>query len=110
MVIPYCLMWCIRRERNSRIFEDTESSMHDLKLFFIRTILNWLSANRNLSLFSIIDLIDLCNFCQYISCILGWLNFFLISIILLLIKKRKEKRIKMHKIGLTYRECRRNCQ
>ena len=84
--------------------------MHDLKLFFIRTILNWLSANRNLSLFSIIDLIDLCNFCQYISCILGWLNFFLISIILLLIKKRKEKRIKMHKIGLTYRERRRNCQ
>ena len=76
MVIPYCLMWCIRTERNSRIFEDTESSMHDLKLFFIRTILNWLSANRNLSLFSIIDLIDLCNFCQYISCILGWLNFF----------------------------------
>ena len=91
MVIPYCLMWCIRRERNSRIFEDTESSMHDLKLFFIRTILNWLSANRNLSLFSIIDLIDLCNFCQYISCILGWLNFFNFYNLITYQKKKKKE-------------------
>ena len=92
MVIPYCLMWCIRRERNSRIFEDTKSSMHDLKLFFIRTILNWLSANRNLSLFFIIDLIDLCNFCQYISCILGWLNFFFNFYNLITYQKKKRKK------------------
>ena len=67
---------------NSRSFEDTESSMLDLKLFFFRTLLDWLSALRNLSLFSIVDLLDICNFCNwlftcYISCILGWLIFLL---------------------------------
>ena len=80
MVIPHCLMWCIWRERNSWSFEDTEISMHNLKFFFFRTLLNWLPATRNLSLFCIIDLLDLCNFCnycltQYISCIIGWLIF-----------------------------------
>ena len=37
---------------NSRSFEDTESSMLDLKLFFFRTLLDWLTT-----------LLDLCNFC-----------------------------------------------
>ena len=64
MVIPNCLMCCIRREKNIRSFEDTESSMLDLKLFLFRTLLDWLSAMRNLSLFSIVDLLDLCNFCK----------------------------------------------
>ena len=31
MVISHCLMWCIWRERNSKSFEDTESSMSNLK-------------------------------------------------------------------------------
>ena len=52
---------------NSRSFEDTESSMHDFKLLFFRTILDWLLATRNLSLFSIIDLSDLCNFHNLLS-------------------------------------------
>ena len=65
IVIPHCLMGCFWREKNSRSFEDTESSMPDLKLFFFRTLLDWLSAMRNLSLFSIVDLLDLCNFCKW---------------------------------------------
>ena len=35
MVIPHCLMWCIWRERNVRIFEDIESSMPALNLAVI---------------------------------------------------------------------------
>ena len=31
MVISHCLMRCILRERNSKSFEDTESSMSNLK-------------------------------------------------------------------------------
>ena len=64
IVIPHWLMCCFWREKNSWSFEDTESSMLDLKLFFFRTLLDWLSAMRNLSLFSIVDLLDLCNFCK----------------------------------------------
>jgi len=31
----HCLMWCIWQERNNRHFEDLESSVSDLKLFFL---------------------------------------------------------------------------
>ena len=64
MVIPHRLMWCIWKEMNSKSFEDTERSMLDLKLFFFRTLLDWLSTMKNLSLFSVVDLLDLCNFCN----------------------------------------------
>ena len=64
MIIPHCRMWCIWRERNSKSFEDTEHFMPDLKFFFFRTLLDWLTALRNLSFFSIVDLLDLCNFCN----------------------------------------------
>ena len=85
IVIPHCLMCCFWREKNSRSFEDTESSMPDLKLFFFRTLLDWLSAMRNLSLFSIVDLLDLCNFCN--DSLPKYTGFFMIYIILLLYKK-----------------------
>ena len=63
MVIPHCLIWCIWREWNSTSFVK-ESSMPDLKLFFFRTLLDWLLVMRNLCLFSIVYLLDLCNFCN----------------------------------------------
>ena len=66
MIIPHCRMWCIWRERNSKSFEDTEHFMPDLKFFFFRTLLDWLTALRNLSFFSIVDLLDLCNFCNWL--------------------------------------------
>ena len=34
-IIPHCLMRCLWREINSRCFEDIESSVPDLKLFFL---------------------------------------------------------------------------
>ena len=42
MVILHCLMWCIWRERNSKSYEDTRSSLPNLKLLFFRTLLDWL--------------------------------------------------------------------
>ena len=44
IIVPHCLMWCLWRERNSRCFEDSERSIPDLKLFFFRIFLDWLSA------------------------------------------------------------------
>ena len=46
-----------------RFFEDNERSMPDLKLFFFRTLLDWLSSLRNQSFSSFLDFLDLCNFC-----------------------------------------------
>ena len=54
-------MWCIWKGRNSRCFEDIEHAMPDLKLLFIRTLLDWFSVWRN-NPFSILDLLDFCNF------------------------------------------------
>ena len=55
--------------KESRSFEGTESYIPDLKLFFLKTLLDWLSAKRNPSLFSGVDLLDLCNF-FVIDCLL----------------------------------------
>ena len=43
MAVPHCLMWCIWREKNNRCFEDYERTVVDLKLFFCRTLSNWMS-------------------------------------------------------------------
>jgi len=50
--------------KNSRSFKDTEHSMPNHKLFFLQTLLDLLTALRNLSFFSIVDLLDSCNFCN----------------------------------------------
>ena len=42
--VPHCLMWCIWRERNNRHFEDLERSVADLKLFFLETLLDWVTV------------------------------------------------------------------
>ena len=60
-IVPSCLMWCIWKERNNRCFEDSERAMPDLKLLFLRTLLDWFSVWRNHPL-SILDLLDFCNF------------------------------------------------
>ena len=59
LTIPHCLMWCLWRERNNGCFEDNERSIPDLKLFFFKTLLNWLAAMRNQSFFTFLDS---CNF------------------------------------------------
>ena len=46
------------RERNNRCFEETKRTMPELKHFFFRTLLNWISILCSHSLCLIIDLID----------------------------------------------------
>ena len=43
-------------------FEDKERSISDLKLFFFRTLMDWLAALQNQSLLSFLDFLDSCNF------------------------------------------------
>jgi hypothetical protein len=43
--IPALLMWGIWREKNRRIFEDSESSVLLLKSSFLRFLLNWALAH-----------------------------------------------------------------
>ena len=61
VIFFFILMWCLWRERNNQSFEDTERTMLHLKLFFLGTLLVWMSVFHCQSLCSIIDLIDLCN-------------------------------------------------
>ena len=49
---------------NSRCFEDNERSIPNLKLFFFRTLLDWLAAMRSQSFFSFLDFLDACKFCS----------------------------------------------
>ena len=65
-IVPYGLMWCLWRERNSHCFEDIERSIPDLKLFFFRTLRDWLFALQNKSFPSFFDFLDFCNFCIWL--------------------------------------------
>ena len=60
----HCLLWCLWRERNSQCFEDKERSISDLKLFFFRTLMDWLAALQNQSFLSFLDFLNSCNFCS----------------------------------------------
>ena len=61
--IPHCLMWCIWQERNNRSFEDSERTIADLKLFFFKTLSDWMSIIGGHSIFLVYDLMDACNLC-----------------------------------------------
>ena len=97
-IIPHYLMWCLWRERNTRCFEDIERSIPDLKLFFFKTLLDWLFALQKQSLPSFIDFLDSCNFYIgfvdpfYTPCVLGC--SFLISIKLITYQKKYNYNIK----------------
>ena len=54
---------CLWKERNNRCFENNERSILDLKLFFFRTLLDWLSTLQNQSFSSLLAFLDSCNFC-----------------------------------------------
>ena len=94
-IVPHGLMWSLWRERNSR-FEDIERSISDLKLFFFRTLLDWLFALQNQSFPYFIDFLYSCNFCfwfvvpLFTPCVLGWFLFD-INISYYLSKKKKKK-------------------
>jgi hypothetical protein len=57
-VIPALLMWSILRERNRRLFEDSESNVLLLKSFFLRSLPDWtLAYVPNFSSGNLVDLI-----------------------------------------------------
>jgi hypothetical protein len=58
--IPRCLMWLIWCERNQRAFEDIERHTVDLKLIFIRTLMDWMAAGSSQAYPSILSFIDDC--------------------------------------------------
>jgi len=58
MAVPHCLMWCIWREKNYRCFEDYERTVVDLKLFFFRTLSDWMSIIGSYSIYLIYDLMN----------------------------------------------------
>ena len=86
LIVPRCLMWCLWRERNSRCFEDNERPIPDLKLFFFRTLLDWLATLRNQSFSSFLDFLVIFVDPLYTPYVLGC-PFFYINKIYYLSKK-----------------------
>ena len=58
MAVPHYLMWCIWRERNNWCFEDSKGTIADLKLFFFKTLSDWMSIIGSHSIFWVYDLMD----------------------------------------------------
>jgi hypothetical protein len=56
---PLCLLWCIWRERNARLFEDVETSMVELRKRLIDTLYFWISPHHSLSVFTYVDFLNL---------------------------------------------------
>jgi hypothetical protein len=59
-VVPHYLMWCIWRERNGCIFEDCERSYVEIKLIFLRSLLDWVVGWGLYSCNSLIQFLELC--------------------------------------------------
>jgi hypothetical protein len=54
-----CLLWCIWRERNARLFEDVETSMVELRKRLIDTLYFWIAPHHSLSVFTYVDFLNL---------------------------------------------------
>jgi hypothetical protein len=60
-VVPHCLMWSIWRERNGRSFEDCERPCVEIKLFFLRSLLEWVDGWGFFSCSSLLQLLEHCS-------------------------------------------------
>ena len=97
LIVPHCLIWCLWRERNSRCFENNERCIPNLKLFFFRTVLDWLATLRNQSFSSFLDFLDSCNFCQPpVRSLCTRVSLFLISIKLITYQEKCQKSNQTH--------------
>jgi hypothetical protein len=59
---PHCVMWCLWRERNMRIFEDCEQHVDELKLLFLRTLFEWMASTRLFCFSNVLEFTDYCCF------------------------------------------------
>jgi hypothetical protein len=54
-----CLLWCIWREQNARLFEDVETSMVELRKRLLNTLYFWIAAHHSLSVFTYVEFLNL---------------------------------------------------
>lgn len=60
--IPYCLLWCIWRKWNARVFDDRERSLSEIPLIFFGGLREWVFASERLSFSYISDISHGCSF------------------------------------------------
>jgi len=56
---PLCLLWCIWRERNSRLFEDVETLMVKLWKRLLNMLFLWIASHHCLNSFSYVEFLNL---------------------------------------------------
>jgi hypothetical protein len=56
---PLCLLWCIWREWNERLFEDVETSMVELRKRLLNTLYIWIASHHSLNVFTYVDFLKL---------------------------------------------------
>jgi len=56
---PLCLLWCIWRERNARLFEDVETSMVELRKQLLNTLYIWIASHHSVNVFTYVDFLKL---------------------------------------------------
>jgi len=54
---PLCLLWCIWRERNARLFEDVETSM--VRKRVLNMLYIWIASHHSLNVFTYVDFLKL---------------------------------------------------
>jgi hypothetical protein len=57
-LIPSCVFWCLWWERNSRSLDGKENNLMELKLMFLRTLMEWSKAAGATSCTTILDFIS----------------------------------------------------
>jgi len=55
---PLCLLWCIWRERNARLFEDVETTMVELRKGWLTTLYSWIAPHHSLSVFTFVEFLN----------------------------------------------------
>ena len=55
VMVTLCLMWCIWKARNRRIFEGAKLSLSELKFSFMRVLNKWSSKSYTFFTFSFLD-------------------------------------------------------
>jgi len=61
-LVHLCLMWCIWRERNTRVFEDVETSMVEIRKRLFNTLYIWIAFP------SLLECFYLCRHLKFILC------------------------------------------
>ena len=59
-VVPQCVFWCVWKERNARHFEDTKTSILEMKSSFFQLLFAWVKGLGILSINSLVELLDYC--------------------------------------------------